>query len=412
MGQYALILIAGFMLVFGWAQTSLNRNDEQAVENMVFYYEHSSAQNLANSSARIALTRLTQDASGFNGWIDLPMFDGQSTVILADNTSDTTLVRGFIRVTATATVGDMTHTSVVLWKRTPFSHYAYFTNVEPLIYFITPDTLKGPVHTNGTMHISGSPVFQGIVTSPNPWVGVGAPEFQQGADFNHPVVTLPINLDPLIDAAQDGGAAVILATGKTLWLDFLSNGTVNYVVLNTGTSPGGSTTWTNFDLSTINGVIGCNRDIHIKGTIHGQFTVASKTNVYIEGDILYANDPRLGPSNDLLGIVSKQQIIVVQNAANATNCEIHASLMALDKFTVENYGGGTPRGTLSILGGVIQETRGAVGTFSGQTLVTGYKKNYQYDDRLMTMLPPFYPLTGDHVGGTAYAPGRVVSWYE
>jgi hypothetical protein len=35
-----------------------------------------------------------------------------------------------------------------------------------------------------------------------------------------------------------------------------------------------------------------------------------------------------------------------------------------------------------------------VGTFSGTTLVTGYRKNYHYDPRVTARTPPAFPLTG------------------
>ena len=80
--------------------------------------------------------------------------------------------------------------------------------------------------------------------------------------------------------------------------------------------------------------------------------------------------------------------------------------MALgNSFTVEDWNQGPPKGTLTVLGGIIQDYRGPVGTFnpSTNTKVSGYTKNYQYDARLMTNPPPFYPTTGDYV---------IVSWQE
>jgi hypothetical protein len=74
-----------------------------------------------------------------------------------------------------------------------------------------------------------------------------------------------------------------------------------------------------------------------------------------------------------------------------------ATIMALKySFTVENYASGTPRGTLVLYGGLIQERRGPVGSYSGASgqLLTGYAKDYTYDPRLRDTPPPGFPTTG------------------
>ena len=55
-------------------------------------------------------------------------------------------------------------------------------------------------------------------------------------------------------------------------------------------------------------------------------------------------------------------------------------------------------GTLKVLGGIIQNARGPVGTFNSSTgeMITGYSKNYTYDPRLASNPPPYYPTTGQY----------------
>jgi hypothetical protein len=64
-------------------------------------------------------------------------------------------------------------------------------------------------------------------------------------------------------------------------------------------------------------------------------------------------------------------------------------------FWYENYNSGL-QNVINLLGGVIQNARGPVGTFdqSTNTLLTGYSKNYVYDPRLGSAPPPFFPITG------------------
>jgi hypothetical protein len=64
-------------------------------------------------------------------------------------------------------------------------------------------------------------------------------------------------------------------------------------------------------------------------------------------------------------------------------------------FTVQNYDVGpdfatygTTASKLTVVGAIAQKFRGAVGTFSGSSTVTGYAKNYNYDQRLKYDSPP------------------------
>jgi hypothetical protein len=149
-------------------------------------------------------------------------------------------------------------------------------------------------------------------------------------------------------------------------------------------------------LDSINGVIYVRggQDAYVKGKVSGQATVASESDVWINKDVLYKSDPRTIPeSTDFLGIVAQQDIIVKNNKANRSNCEIHAALLAIDgSFTVQDFDEGSPRGELEVLGGIVQSVRGPVGTFDQYGPRSGYRKNYVYDERLLTIAPPSFPL--------------------
>jgi hypothetical protein len=72
-----------------------------------------------------------------------------------------------------------------------------------------------------------------------------------------------------------------------------------------------------------------------------------------------------------------------------TNPIIDAAILALNhSFMVDNYGCGVTPGQLSLHGAIAQYYRGAVSTGAGSPS-TGYAKNYNYDDRLASILPPY-----------------------
>jgi Tfp pilus assembly protein PilX len=108
------------------------------------------------------------------------------------------------------------------------------------------------------------------------------------------------------------------------------------------------------------------------------------------------------PSNlaaGTLGLIGKD--VTVASGAPA-NMEIDGlvfapgSQSADGSFGVANFGSKKPTGTLRVVGGIIQDARGAVGTFSGASMSTGYAKDYWYDARMADDPPPYFPTTGTY----------------
>ena len=150
---------------------------------------------------------------------------------------------------------------------------------------------------------------------------------------------------------------------------------------------------------------GCqNGDVFVKGTLSGntaagsQETVAADNYIYITGDLRY-NDP----SADLLGLVGNNAVWVWNpltsrnaNILTDTNREVDAAVLSLNHtFQVQNYAGGSVRGTLSVDGAIAQRFRGPVGSGTSSGIVSGYAKNYLYDARLKYTAPPKFlsPVT-------------------
>ncbi len=285
-----------------------------------------------------------------------------------------------------------------------FARYAYFTNSELLppstpIWFTGRDHLQGPVHSNDRFNISGSPVFDGPVSSSAgsinyrnpPPTGGNNPRFNGGLALDAATVQLPLSATPLRVAASSAEGAWY--TGNTT-LVFQSDGTM----LVTNPVRG----WVNRPQPTPpNGAIFVNSgNATVSGTVNGQVTVGTSRDVIIANNLRYADNPRVHPqSDDVLGLMAEQNVVVSQSAP--ANVTLEASVMALNtSFTVENWWQGPPKGTLTVHGGIIQKQRGPVGSFNGSTgqQVSGYAKDYSYDARLSNLSPPFYPTTGAYEG--------------
>ncbi len=175
------------------------------------------------------------------------------------------------------------------------------------------------------------------------------------------------------------------------------------------------------------GVIYVDGNVLISGVLRGRVTLAATNEVIIGDDITYATDPSAGTCVDILGMFSGKDVVVADNTINSpqrptsswrtfddTRDEfIQGIVLALDNFTVEDYNGGdsyaepcesTPhgRGCLYLTGGIIQKTRGAVGTVGGSGYGTGYVKRYAYDKCGASAPPPYFPTTGHFVKGQTY----------
>lgn len=148
-------------------------------------------------------------------------------------------------------------------------------------------------------------------------------------------------------------------------------------------------------------------------------TVATAGDVRIAGDVKYETPPCEGrpvrnadrsvtpmrcddlQARNVLGVYTRTgNILVGNNHSDASlnapdHAHVHASLMtSRGVIAVEDFRNGAPRGDFVLLGGMIQNRRGAFGTFNGDGPVSGFSRVYTYDQRFrMGVAPPFFPTT-------------------
>jgi len=363
---------------------------------------------------------------------------GTYFVTIQPDPSNPYFSRKYYTITSTGTAGGKTRTLEQEVMTQSFAQFIYFTEEEHMpgsyapIWFCSADHIDGALHTNGQIHIMGDPWFAGHVSSAyggpddddpsheplfmyyngsfwthkesaepsNP--PYDEPTFGDGYELGMTAIDLPECVDDLEAMAEEGGLHLSgdlrvelsrrLPDGSRLY------GYVSY-------KPISDFTWVDVPISSFNGIVFVNGDVQIAGILDGNLTVACSNNMYIMNDVVYRDaDPVDGPNegcDDMLGLVSEQNIVVKNTRPNRHDCNIHAHMMALDtSFYAENYSSGTPRGTLTVHGGIIQRYRGAVGTgyLDGDQVIirSGYAKNYHYDSRFDSLQPPGYFLTGKY----------------
>lgn len=399
MGKGAVILVIGFGLIYGIVGYRLTRLQNRAITNMSYYHDVTNSHTLASAGANTAISLLYQNpnkrgdvtAQSFSGG----SYKGGSFATRVDSISSTRL-----RLRSTATYRGFKDTVEVFFntkKNNSFSMYAWMSNFEGNVFWITGDTVWGRVHSNGNLHVNGRPVFMEKVTtskafSPKPGIGTNNAIFKKGYETGVAQIQFPNDLSDLSAASIAGGRNYTTNVWVTLSPGTSANNDGKAYIRTSVSGP----IIDSISLSdpSFNGALWSTQRVYVKGTIDGKLTIGAADDVVVLDDVLYESSPLTGTSDDMLGLVAEDDVIVADNAANNSNCEIDASVFCrTGSFYAENYNTRPVSGKLKLIGGIIQDTRGAVGTFAGSSLQSGFSKRYYFDPRLSdpAVRPPFFP---------------------
>lgn len=165
--------------------------------------------------------------------------------------------------------------------------------------------------------------------------------------------------------------------------------------------------------------------VRISGSYSGELTIAAENNIIIEGNIT-----RESGSQGLLGLIANnfvrikhpfcrektkkdvglpegcpEKMVPAETAPDSegnsechggenapgslSNLKIEAAILAIEhSFILDHYDCGDELGTVTVKGAISQKFRGTVIQSNSNGSYNGYKKNYEYDDRLRYMEPP------------------------
>jgi hypothetical protein len=436
-GKAALIFVLGFSFLMGYTVLNLNTAGTRAVSNMSTYNAMTASHNLALAGANVGLAKFYRDTTwGSTGTetvsqtFDTGPMTGQFTAS-AYRIAQGKMMRSVSRYAVNGTTyRDTVEVILSTELSNSFSLFAWMTNVENGVFWITGDSVWGRVHSNDNMTVSGSPVYMAKVTTAKGFIPplgktqkIGGTNYTNKAIFKNPPqpetgvarIDFPMDLTGLASAAVTGGRQY---TGN-IWVTLdgknpAVNGDGKAYIRATKTGP----IIDSIGLSDpgFNGVIQGTGTVNVQGTLDGKLTIASYStptattnDLYIQGDIKYEQNPRNGPSDDLLGLVANNNVWVADNVPVNGNRQIDGSIFARNgSFGAENYASRPVNGELRIYGSIVQNVRGPVGTFTGaSTLASGFYKRYRYDDRLsdLSFRPPSYP-------GFMRKTYAILNWWE
>lgn len=300
------------------------------------------------------------------------------------------------------------------------------------IYWVGGDVMRGPMYTQDQYLINGSPTFgrgpDDKIESLAPGTNAssicsgnscGSAVFNGTPVWSAPLVPLPTNNSQLaVDAANFGkvftGTTTIVFNGTTATVTNcpsscsapttvdLTAYPIIYIANGSSCSPPAYDPFTATDPSS-----GCAGDVYVSGNYTTPVTVAAANNIIVDGNLTTNESSGLPTGNAVMGLVANQDVRVMHalgandgnapcgqdnlNSQSFPNVKIDAAMLALKhSFMVDHFNCGQPLGTLTVNGSIVQNFRGAVGTFGGNgSIQTGYLKNYSYDDRLTYLLPPY-----------------------
>lgn len=415
-GKGAIIAVLGFALSFSVYQLRVSRAVMSTSDNFNRYYSQTLLHETSLTGMNMGINKVWHDnwnsgsfnfvANGCSSLVSVNQLN-LDTVKVKSISWDKIFDEESTNQEKTVEIRD----SVIAYfsYAIPVSRYFWFTNQEAGVYWISGDSVWGPVHTNGVLRTSGSPVFYGKVTafrgiSPNPARRGNRAHFYGGWEVGIDN-EVPTDMSALVSAANTGNNGAPTNTkciyNQETSFEFLSDGQVIRTV--------GSGTPDTVAVGDIapTGVIYSSQDIRVEGVFNGQLSMYSEDDIWIDDNLVYADDPNTNPnSDDILGLIAGDDVIVTDNGPNNNDETIQACLMTVNgSFKAQNYSGRPVAGILRITGSIVQDRRGAIGTFSrwSNSITHGYSKRYRFDPRLQSISPPYYPYVR-HL--------HLVSWWE
>jgi len=402
-GRASVFLVLGFSGILLLYTQNLFTFSSNSVDVYTQYYNNTMAENIASSAANLAC----------NSFFLNPTWTGSQTSFAFNGgafiSSVSNLTNNRKKITSIGTYDGISKTVEVILQPSSFARFGYYAGIMPgNLYYVTGDTVSGPMHIQGKLNVWGRPVFTGKVTTKNGIKMLDAstnPQFLGGYESGVDL-PLPTTLNTVSSDAASGGKYF---SETDVWLTFKADGTVDYKV-------GSSGTWENVALSTFapNGVIAVDKgNLHIKGTLRGKVTLGATLssgtangNIYLDDNIVYNTDPNTPGCPDMLGIVATNNVIITDNAANKSNININASIFSLKGgLSVEHYSTVPYCGVIRLTGGLIEYQAQATGVFNPYTgqITNGFNEYIKFDERFMTSVPPSFPKSSSY---------EVLSWFE
>lgn len=298
------------------------------------------------------------------------------------------------RVVATVTAdeqGRRMHTQLTL-KRLPFSGFAkVIDRWDPMVQ-LHDDEVVGRTHINSRFNLlhdsQAAPKLLGKVSTAASGFNLqstgrrrGSEIFRRGVETGAGRIVLPEQAHAFAWAEQGSGARVHRLAGDTR-IRFHADGRYSWHDLESDSAPEEGAT----PGQPVYFIGAPGATVFVQGVVAGMFLVYAPRRIVIEGNLAYAQDPRVvADSGDYLGLVSDRDIeVATPRVTGPGDLEVDAALYAKRRFVVTDID--HPRtATLRIFGSL------AAGSLTASE--PRYATRIEYDPRFEKRRPPGFPAT-------------------
>jgi hypothetical protein len=225
-----------------------------------------------------------------------------------------------------------------------------------------------------------------------------------GSSTIRTVIKTPINFNSflvsLVDIRNAGGAGGLVVDSGSVdawWMTFQANG---QVVVQACTKVGGKPlgdvqptcgAGTPYNIPN-NGAIYAGQPVIVSGVVNGRVTIGSASDIYVGGNLSYAQD-----GDDVLGLVASHSVIVAQWVP--TTLSWRAATIA-QSGTWRSYGFDpqTGQNEPDYIGNFklsAMTFTGSTATYGGGSMSLFNSRVYQYDQTLVYLPPPWFPTIQD-----------------
>jgi Tfp pilus assembly protein PilX len=190
---------------------------------------------------------------------------------------------------------------------------------------------------------------------------------------------------PYLDASPDAWKLTFQSNGTVL-VQPCTRARINHVSYDVAQVAPTCTTGTSYPLPA-KGAIYSEEPVIVSGTVNGRVTVVSNVNVVVGGNLNYLSDvDGTAPKDDVLGLIGKSYVFVAAWAP--TTLTWHAATLAQEQqwrsYNCPSDGAGS--GTMTFTG--------STATMHGGCMTQYDVRNYNYDQSLLYLPPPWFPTIG------------------
>lgn len=336
---------------------------------------------VARELAHISRTRVTWEQDG-------RQYDAE---LVLEPARDGVEPDGVIAEISAEDQGRQLRTRLML-KRLPFTHYAKFIDQWDPMVELHDDEIVGRVHINSRFQLlqdsQAMPTFLGKVTTAAGGFNLRSlgrrrvsDVFREGIETNVGRIALSEQVHSLEQAQRDRGARLHELADDT-GITFFADG--RYALHDRRSDsrmsvdrPAGKSVYF---------IAARGATVYVQGIVAGRFLVYSPRKIVVEGNLLYARDPReYRDSDDYLGLVCDRDIEVAPpRVTGPGDLHIQAALFAKRRIVVADFE--HPRSaTLKIFGSL------AAGSLTASE--PRYATRVDYDSRFERLRPPGFPST-------------------